>query len=179
MHQIEQILNIIETLKAEQGFGSEEMLLDAIIKIQKTASSYQNRMVLKFIDALEKVKRGKWDKIYVGIDIHETCMEPTWSEELSTVYYPYAKECLQILSNNKLFCPILWTSSLPDGIEKYLTTFEKDGIHFEYVNKNPECEDTLYADFKAKLYFAIGLDDKFGFLPNHDWKPIFDFLSKL
>lgn len=176
MHQIEEILRI---LNADNIYTSRENMEAAFKEIHAIASTYQNRMVLKFIDAMEKVKRGKWDKIYVGVDIHETCMEPTWSEELSTIYYPYAKECLQIMSENKLFCPILWTSSLPDGIEKYMEHFKKDGIIFEHVNKNPECEDTIYADFKAKLYFAIGLDDKFGFLPKQDWKPIYEYLLSL
>ena len=180
MHQIKQILDILDQLdRKPRTPGSSKMIEQSLEQIRKIALTYENRMVLKFKDALDKVKKGKWDRIFVGIDIHETCMMPTWSEELSTKYYPFAKEVLQFLSNHKLFCPILWTSSLPDGIEKYLEAFEKDDIHFEYVNKNPECEDTIYADFKVKLYFAIGLDDKFGFLPDVDWEPIFDFLETI
>jgi hypothetical protein len=176
MHQIDQILAI---LNSDNVYSSKENMEAAFKEIYNIASTYQNRFVTHFINAFEKVKKKKWDKIYVGVDIHETCLEPTWSEELSKDYYPFAKESLQMMSKNKDFCLILWTSSLPEGIQKYLEAFEKDGIHFEYVNKNPECEDTVYADFKAKLYFAIGLDDKFAFLPKKDWEPIFNFLKTI
>ena len=41
-----------------------------------------------FDTAFATKARREWDKIFVIVDIHETILEPTWSEKRSDIYYP-------------------------------------------------------------------------------------------
>lgn len=137
-----------------------------------------NRIVKTFIKAFETAKVKKWDKIYVGVDIHETCLKPTWSTTLSSEYYEYAKEALQLMTENEMVCLILWSCSLPDLNKQYCDNFTAHDIKFDYINENPECPSTHYANFDLKLYFSVGLDDKFGFIPEEDWQHVYEFFYK-
>lgn len=129
-----------------------------------------NRIVKAFVKAEETAKRKGWDRLYVAVDLHETCLKPTWQKDLSKDFYPYAKEVLQILSERKDICLILWSCSLPEVNKQYSDFFKENGIIFDYINENLECKSTEYADFETKLYFSVGLDDKFGFDPDEDWE---------
>jgi len=173
MQHIKQIIEIIE------GAYNPEDANRALDQIEKIVRNYKTPLVRQLIKSFGLAKKRNWDKIYVVIDIHETVLKPTWSEDISTEYYDFAKETLQLMSKNNMLCLILWTSSLSEGIEKYLEIFRKDNIKFDFVNKNPECENTKYADFKTKLYMSMGMDDKFGFIPEDDWEPLFNFLKKI
>ena len=52
----------------------------------------------------------------------------------------------------------------------YIKVFEENGIHFDYINENPEVDNNELGNFDKKLYFNIGIDDKFGFdAENGDW----------
>ena len=75
---------------------------------------------------------------------------------------------------------ILFTSSYPDEIEKYIETFTDDGIRFKYVNENPEISDTTgcFGYYYKKPYFNVLFDDKAGFFPLTDWKPIYRYFKK-
>jgi hypothetical protein len=77
---------------------------------------------------------------------------------------------------------ILWTSSSEYAIFDYKIVFERNNIKFDYVNCNPEVErqstDPETLDLSSKYYFNIGIDDKFGFEPETDWKLIYDYLTK-
>lgn len=136
-----------------------------------------NRIVKTFKRAFKVAAHKGWDRIYVGVDIHETVLKPTWSKELSVEYYDYAKECLQILSKDPRVCLILWSCSLPEFNQEYSDNFKNDDITFDYINENPECPSTDYANFDLKLYFNVGLDDKFGFDPEEDWVDILEYLK--
>jgi len=136
-----------------------------------------NRIVKAFIKAFETAERKKWDKIYVAVDLHETCLKPTWQKDLSKEYYPHAKEVLQHLSKMDNICLILWSCSLPEVNMEYSDFFKEDGINFDYINENPECPSTDYANFDLKLYFSLGLDDKFGFDPEEDWIALKEYLD--
>ena len=136
-------------------------------------------MVQQFVKAFEVAKRKNWDRIYIGVDIHETVLKPTWNKELSNEYYDYAQEALKLMSDNKMICLILWSCTLPEYNKEYHAKFDKDGIVFDYINENPECGSTDYADFVTKLYFSIGFDDKFGFIPEEDWKELLGYLRTL
>ena len=135
-----------------------------------------NRIVKQFIKSFEVAKKKNWDKIYVGVDIHDTIMMSTYTIEMSSVHYPYAKEVLQLLSEDKGICLILWTSTLPHLNAEYVKKFKDDNIHFDYVNENPEVANSDFADFVTKLYFNVGLDDKFGFIPEVDLVEIHEYL---
>lgn len=138
----------------------------------------KNRIVKIFERAYEVAKKRNFDRLFVGVDIHETVLKPTWSKELSKEYYKYAKEALKLMSNRSEICLILWSCSLPEFNKQYSNNFKEDGIIFDYINENPECPSTDYADFDMKLYFSVGLDDKFGFLPEEDWIEIYEFFYK-
>ena len=139
-----------------------------------------NRIVKAFEKAFETAKKKNWDKIYIGVDLHETCLKPTWQKDLSKDFYPYAKEVLQILSKRKDICLILWSCSLPEVNKQYSDFFKENDIIFDYINENLECKSTEYADFETKLYFSVGLDDKFGFDPDEDWEILNNyFLGKI
>lgn len=137
-----------------------------------------NRIVKQFIKSFDNIsKKQDWDKIYVGIDLHETILKPTWTSELSTEFYENSKEVLQIMSNRKDICLIMWTCSLPELSKQYFDFFQENGIIFDYINENPEVTSTIYADFETKLYFNVGLDDKFGF-EEEDWKELLKYFNK-
>ena len=138
-----------------------------------------NRIIKCFEKAFETAKRKDWNKIYIAVDLHETCLRPTWSKTLSHEYYEYAKETLQLLSEKKEICLILWSCSLPEFNKQYSDFFKESNINFDYINENPECKSTSYADFETKLYFSVGLDDKFGFDPDEDWHPLYEYLTHM
>lgn len=138
-----------------------------------------NRIVKQFEKAFRVAKERNFDKIYVGVDIHETCLKPTWSTTLSTEFYEHAKEALQLISNHPNVIMILWSCSLTEHNDKYHNFFKDHGIKFHYINQNPECKSTEFADFESKLYFNVGLDDKFGFDPDEDWKHLIEYFKIL
>jgi hypothetical protein len=84
-------------------------------------------------------------------------------------YMPNALKVLQNWSKRKDISLIMWTSSHVIPTSKVLDGLEKNGIHFAYVNENPECPNTELCDFRKKFYFNIGIDDKFGFEGDKDW----------
>ncbi len=133
--------------------------------------------LIKYID---KVFNGGYDVIYIMVDIHNTILKPSFNNEEKYEYFPYSKEVLSLLSLNKNIRLILWTSSFKDKIQQYLDNFSKNNIFFDYVNENPEYENTLtpFACFDNKFYYDIGIDDKFGFDAEIDWKEIYDYLTK-
>ena len=126
-------------------------------------------LITTFENAFRYMRLRKWDCIYVAVDVHGTIFKPTYSTEESYDYYPYAKEVLQKFSRRKDIKLILWTASHSDMLEKYKAKLESDGIHIDYVNENPEVENSDFANFNDKFYFNVGLDDKFGFDANIDW----------
>ena len=138
-----------------------------------------NRIIKLFENATKISSERNWNRIYVGCDIHSTILKPTYSTILSTGYYPYAKESLQLLSEKPEMCLILWSCSLPELNIEYSEFFKQDGINFDYINSNPEVKSTEYADFDTKLYFSVGLDDKFGFDPEEDWQALLNYLKSL
>ena len=119
-----------------------------------------------------------WEKTYWAIDIHGTIMKPNYKVgEITTEFYPLAKEVLQALSKRKDIILILYTCSYPHEIQQYLDLFSAGGIHFTYVNENPEVVDCGYGHYGSKFYFNILLEDKAGFDPYTHWQDIQTFLE--
>lgn len=54
-----------------------------------------------------------------------------------------------------------------------------EAINFKYVNENPEVSDTKgsFGCYDKKPYFSSYWDDKAGFDPEIDWKPIYDYFT--
>jgi hypothetical protein len=121
--------------------------------------------------AHDRMIEKKWDKIYVLVDIHNTVFRPSYRNKETYMWFDGAKETLQYMTKCKQICLILWTSSHEDKIKEYLDVFEANDIHFDYVNENPEVANDDLSCFDKKLYFNIGIDDKFGFwAENGDWE---------
>ena len=130
--------------------------------------------------AYKRMKEKKWDKIYVLIDIHNTIFRPSYRNGETYQWFNGAKEALQFLSKNSKICLILWTSSHKSNIDEYIKVFEENGIHFDYVNENPEVTNDDIGNFDKKLYFNIGIDDKFGFdAENGDWMSLLKKVTTL
>lgn len=113
-------------------------------------------------------KRG-WDKVYFYFDIHETVLYPDYNNKDSLKFYEHAKDVLQYLSKRKEIIIALYTCSYPKEIEKYIEFFNKEGIRFEYVNKNPDVKNTNYGFYEDKPYFNVLFEDKAGFDAENDW----------
>lgn len=136
------------------------------------------RQIIKSYQQLESRRDRGWERIYFAIDIHDTIMPSTYSTELSKDYYPFSVETLKLISERDDTKSILWTASHEKDCDIYLENFKSEGITFEFVNKNPEAENTPYGNYKDKLYANVILDDKSGFNPG-DWFDLYLFFNWL
>ena len=135
--------------------------------------------ILKSFDtAFKRMKEKNWDYIYVLVDVHRTIFKPSYYDIENYEYYPCAKTVLQLLTANPKIKLILWTSTYMNEIDKYIHVMEKDYIKFDFINHNYDVKDTDIQYFGDKLYFNVGLDDKFGFDPEKDWVEILEYLKK-
>lgn len=135
-------------------------------------------IVSRIKSSFKLMKQRNWEKIYVVVDIHDTILIPCWHNDETFNYKPFAKKTLQMLSERKDICLILWSSSYDKTlIDLYHNRFDIDDIHFDYINENPECLNTDLACFDKKFYMDIGIDDKFGFNANFDWLQIYLYLK--
>jgi len=57
-------------------------------------------------------------------------------------------------------------------------TFEKEDIHFDYINENPEITHAKgsFGYYKDKYYFNILFEDKAGFIPEKDWEYVYKLM---
>ncbi|AFD09109.1 hypothetical protein [Solitalea canadensis] len=136
-------------------------------------------MITKAIqNAFNTAQRKNWDHTYWAFDIHGTIVYPNYSAtKIPTTFYPYAKECLQLISGRKDVVMILYTCSYPHEIEQYLKFFKEQGIHFRFVNQNPEVVNEAYGFYEQKFYFNVLFEDKSGFDPEQDWEKIYTMLK--
>lgn len=139
-------------------------------------------IIRAFESAINRSHQKNWDFIYILIDIHGTVFIPSYLSKENYEFYPYAKEVLKLLSKAPNIKLILWTSIRPIDTIEYQKVFIDNNIHFNYVNENPEVErqetDPISLDLSQKFYFNIGIDDKFGFEPETDWKIIYDYIKE-
>ena len=127
--------------------------------------------------AMNRKAERNWEKIYVLIDIHDTIVHACYEDAETFHYFPAAREALQLMTSRDDICLILWSSTYREKLDMYLAHFAADGIRFDFVNANPEVTNTPLSDFEAKLYYNVGIDDKFGFEPETDWTLIIEELS--
>ena len=126
--------------------------------------------------AFNRKKEKKWEKIYVIVDIHDTILKACYENEEVYDYYPYAREALQLMTTREDICLILWSGCYEEKMNEYRNRFAEEGIRFDYSNENPEVGNTSFQNFEAKLYFNVGIDDKFGFEPETDWVKVIEAL---
>jgi len=120
-----------------------------------------------------KKKRG-WDRFYVAVDLHDTIVWSTYTKNMAEKFelFPGCADTLRFISGDDLFVLILFTSSYVDYLEQFYKTFEAEGIHFKYLNENPECPSTQMGDYSHKFYYNLLIDDKAGFNPLIDWNKL-------
>lgn len=138
-------------------------------------------MILSAIhNAFKKAKERDWTEIYFAIDIHDTILDGNYKHnETSTTFFPYAEETLQVLTQRKDVKLILFSCSHLHQIEQYIKLFEEKGIHFDYINENPEVQTNHngYGNYDKKFYFNVLIDDKAGFNPITEWETIYWYFS--
>ena len=137
------------------------------------------------VDWIEKMFRHsfekRWYETYWAFDVHGVILRPNYRKEhFHATFYPWAKETLQILSKRKDIVLIMFTSSYPAEIEYYYQVFKENDIVFDYINENPEIDSMKgnFGFYEKKFYFNVLCEDKSGFSPEEDWKPIYDLLIK-
>ena len=137
--------------------------------------------ILKWIKKMfAHAEEKEWFETYWTFDIHGTISRPDYRKATKVVdYYPYAKECLQLMSDRKDIIMILWTSSYPEEMKVYRETLKKDNIHFEYESENPDVSSSKgsFGFYEKKHYFNVLFEDKSGFNPERDWKFLYDYLT--
>ena len=135
-------------------------------------------IIRSFEAAFNRKIEKQWEKIYVLVDIHDTIVRACYQREETYDYYPYAREALQLMTVRDDICLILWSGSYAETLRRYCDHFAAEGIRFDYANGNPEVMNTSFQDFQAKLYFNVGIDDKFGFEPETDWPKVIEVISR-
>ncbi len=113
------------------------------------------------------------------MDLHQTVLYPDYDNKQKLRFYPQAKEVLQYFSKRKDISISVYTCSYPKEIQKYMKFFNENGIDFEYVNKNPEVENTNYGYYEDKPYFNVLFEDKAGFDAEKDWKRVANYFGLL
>ena len=147
-----------------------------------TCSQYEPSLLIWLKKMFLHAEKKQWYETYHCFDIHGVISKPDYRKKKFKInYYPYAKETLQFLTKNRpdmiLF---LFTSSYPDEIKKYMEQFKKDSIYFKFVNENPDISDAKgsFGYYDKKPYFSSYWEDKSGFDPYRDWKPILKYFKK-
>jgi hypothetical protein len=122
----------------------------------------------------------QWYDTYWAFDIHGTILMPSYNlNDNKYSFYPYAKETLQYISNNrKDINMILYTCSYPHEIKTYLDFFENNDIYFKHVNENPNISSNRgnFGFYEKKFYFNVLFEDKAGFDPFIEWQEIYEYL---
>lgn len=131
-------------------------------------------------NALKRKEEKNWEKTYWAFDIHETMIHPNWTvEKVPLQLYPHVLDVLHMLSNREDIVLFLYTCSHPPEIAIYLDFFKEQGIHFAFVNENPEVVNFKYGNYEKKPYFNVLFEDKAGFDPNEDWIVVKELLIEL
>lgn len=132
-----------------------------------------------FNRAYKKFENNELKCIYILIDVHGTIFPPLKNNKENFIFYPYAQKVLEIFTKCQYIKTILWTGSSYEAIKKIIDILNENNIIFDFINSNPDKtknnENNL---IPIKFYFSIGIDDRFGFNPESDWKRIYEYLLK-
>lgn len=126
--------------------------------------------------AFEEMESKKWDTIYVLVDFHGTVIKCHEGDEPE--FYDKAIPVLKAMSDRRDITLIAWTGSHDSILLRILDRLWKRwGIHVKYVNQNPEIMSSdHYNASSGKLYFNVGIDDRFGF-EQRDWNKLMKVLK--
>ena len=147
--------------------------------LEKTVEQRYEPTIIKWIkEMFEHAEKKQWFETYFAIDLHGTVSQPDYRKDSKEIiFYPYAKETLQLLTKREDIILIMFSSSYPEEIEIYKKQLLDESIVFNYINKNPEVSDSKgsFGYYEDKLYFNVLMDDKAGFEPHTDWKFLYDY----
>ena len=130
-------------------------------------------IVQAFKNAYEKAEKRRYSKIYVAIDLHDTIVTSSYTNNDAPAFINRdVVECLRLLSKREEVIIILWSGLKEEDKGKFLQFFSKNAIKIDYINENPRERGNSYANFDDKFYFSVLIDDKAGFDPKTDWKAI-------
>jgi len=145
----------------------------------KVMMDYKRPDILKSIEReFEIMEKKGWDRIFFMFDLHGTVIVPNRIVgNTEIIYYPYAKETLQLISNRDDLDLNIYTCSHDEEIKEYQRKFKEDGINFKYVNENPDVKSNGYGNYEKKPYMNVLFEDKAGFFGETDWKYIYDYFK--
>jgi hypothetical protein len=112
--------------------------------------------------AFDTKRVRKWDKVYIAVDFHDTVFKGYYQNDQGFKFYQYAEQILRYWTKREDIVLIAYTCSHTADFERVNKWMNERGINFDYLNENPECENTELAAFHQKPYFNILLDDKAG-----------------
>jgi hypothetical protein len=93
-------------------------------------------MVDVILNFWEKQRTCKYFESYWIFDMHGTIIKPNHIRGNTDLnYYPFAKECLQILTSRPDIRIISFTSSYTEDLKEYVRKFKEDDIIFNYLKK--------------------------------------------
>ena len=88
------------------------------------------------LDALKQAYITKnnrhWDNIYIAVDLHGTICSGLYTNNQKINFYPDAIKTLQLLSSRKEIKLILFTSTHPKDIIRYLNAHVKKHVNANY-----------------------------------------------
>lgn len=137
-------------------------------------------MIIRAIQrCFEKAEKREWGWTCWGFDIHATILRPNFKVgEITTEFYPYARDVLREISGRTDIIMILFTCSWPYEQEQYLEFFGNNGIYFKYVNENPDVRTRGYGYYEQKFYLDVLFEDKAGFDPETEWLLVQEEMKK-
>lgn len=127
--------------------------------------------------AFSRAKEKGWDRIYVGVDIHGVVLIPTYENEGKKEFYRSSEEVMKYMSDRPDLRLFMYTCSHEDEIAEYIKFFADRGIHFDFINENPDVRDDMLGNYKYKPYANLLLDDKAGFHPS-EWLLLKSYLME-
>jgi hypothetical protein len=128
----------------------------------------------------EHAFQKEWFETYWAIDLHGVVIYPNHTKDKKkVVYYPYAKETLQILTLRPDIIMFTYTASYPEQLSGYLEQFINDDIRFNFINENPDISESKghFGCFDKKPYYNVVFEDKAGFDPFNDWEPLYELFT--
>lgn len=127
-------------------------------------------------NSFKRAKEKNWEYVVFLIDIHDTIFKSTYSNIENFEYLGKAKEALQLMSKRPDIKIILWSSTFNKS--KYILQLYKDNIIIDAFNRNINgIENTEIACFDEKPFFAVGIDNAFGFDAEYDWNEVIKALN--
>lgn len=116
----------------------------------------------------------KYDIVYWCIDLHGTVLESNYSSDsFNFINGEKTIPALQAISRLPETRIILWSGISKEDEASVRKLFADHAIRVDWVNENPEVENSGTGHYDKKFYFSILVDDKAGFNPN-DWQMVAD-----